>query len=292
MGSSREEAAAGGRIGDPETVLFETLRRLIDELDAQDLAEVRSIGRPMDAAAPSSSRPAVIGLTATLRRFAALAESDDQPLRLKGLRGLAHAERLVARRAALLDQATTDATPANVPGLDDDEQAIHTIYRWSVGRVPGPSEVSAWTTSLAEKANYPHFVNGMAEGEEARAGLLDPKRALTNGAFVQALFAVLAGRSPNAAEIEHFYDANSVRADSRERVALSMLRERLRAELEPDGKAAPETELRMARSWRAKNGTDAARRFRRHGANAPSRRRRDCLPLRHLAARLPAGSSA
>lgn len=264
MGSSHEEAAAGGRNGDPDAALFVALRRLIEELDAEDFADLRAVGAPSGAAASASARPAVIGLTATMRRFAGLAESDSQPLRLKGLRGLAHADRLLALRAASLDQGASEPEPANVPAHRDDERAIRTIYRWSVGRVPGPSEIATWTTSLAEKANYPHFVNGMAEGEEARAGLLDPERQLTNGVFVQALFAVLLGRSPNAAEIERF--RLQLRAGfSRERVALAMLRERLSAELAPDGQAASENSASNGGSVMAREEWDQ-----RRAALAPS----------------------
>ena len=209
-----------------DDALRASLRALIEGLDGDAFEAMRSaISEPSRDIADDAS-PATVALHATARRFATLGGSNRDVFRLKGFRGAALLERMVEIRAENLglNRAARHAAPAEP---DEQELAIRNVYRWSVGRTPQPAEVATWSSSLAAGATFPQFVNAMENSAEAYNGLLDPESSYNFGEFVRELYLVIVGRAPLGAEIVHF--RRQLRAGaSRESVALSLLRERLR----------------------------------------------------------------
>lgn len=223
-----QQDAADGPEAHADDATRGALRALIGALDPDDLAELRAA--LADPAASPARRPAAVALAATFARYAALSGSESRRLALKGRRGLAFAERLLAQRADALAQDASIADGEKPP--IDRERAIRAIYLWAVGRVPETAEVAAWSENLPDAGNFPNFIIGMAESEEARANQLDPDLELTNGEFAQAMFLTILGAAPLAAEIEAA--RRRLRAGlSREAFAIDLLRRRLKADRAP-----------------------------------------------------------
>lgn len=244
MKQTGRPGADDGSKADAREGLAASLRALVAGLDAGDLDDLD--GAREGAAA--SRRPAVVALAATLARSRSLAGSESQALRLDARRTLAFVERLLAERS----EALARPAAASARQLTDRERAIRAVYRWTAGRTPGEAEVAEWSEALALDSNYPNFLIGMADSEEARSNGVDPDRRLSDGAFVQAMHRLVLQEAPAAAAIE---DARSrLRAGlSREAFAIGLLRRRLAAGPAPEAPpASPRVEAMSRAEWESR----------------------------------------